>query len=736
MQGSLDGFNVDLSWTAVPGATGYEIWAGATKTRLPKPFAISTGPSVAVSLTPSAATGIVTLEVHPVIGGSACTPVAASLTVPPAPNFAGATTSEGIAIAWSLNGDYDATVDILRGLDQQHLQVIATVATPTYLDKSGEAGTVYSYSVRRHRGSYSADAPPQSFQTPIAAATNLTATPKIGGVLVGFDPPKSGSCTVSRTSPLPDPNERQPSSGLPCPALTECSFAVACTDPFGHKGPTATVAGHRAPDPPSSCTVTSQPGGIRVEWAGNAPDAASFRIERMGAGDKVPVFVANAAGSPFTDTAVAFFHPSNYRVVAVASDGAFDDTSFCFTPAARKVTAADEANLAPSIGFDTLASPGQTFPIATGGQLMGIELLDNTAFDSFACLRLLSTDDPLTAPAPDTAEATCIFGEPPASTPHALSLDAVTGTYFDLSSRNILVSAGETLRFQLDSDTPFQSADSAGGNATGFGGSADLAHDLIYKTYVLPSSDLPAPVLTVRSSGATALLSWTASPGALRYDVIDSSGATVAQTHDTHATVTIPAAGTDFHVVAVASSGAAASSNAVSAVFSSLVADAANLCTDAADAEIGRANFFDQLVQTFTAQSSGLLAGFDVDVEPAAVSFATPPIHFAVEDVATGAVLATTDVDARTSAVLVVFPPLSPTLRSFHFVDLSASGAHVTAGQLLRIRIGGFTFGTPLTADFTWRDSGDDYPGGAETLPSPSILPHDLCFKTYLDPTR
>jgi hypothetical protein len=719
LQGTRFSSEVELDWSHSPTASdsaSYEIWAfgDGHLDLFRNPVATVTGTNAAIDL--AGINDAIVFEVRPKSASpQACATPDAALTVLLAPTLVTTAAADGVRLEWIGDARYGTAAVVGRGADTDHLFSIAAPDASPYVDGIVDGETSYVYAVELHATNLDAISDATTVTT-YPAKPLLSAVDRVDGVSISWtEPPFNLQCTITPTSPAAvQVTAISPPMVMPCPDGSECTYDVACSDGSGHTGLAASITGHLAPPPPPTCTATSMPGAVRIDWL-PAAGAAKFEIDRL-AGDGTATALSTVAATTFLDTASPLFAFAHYSVFSVAADGIRDPVASCLTGVAARTTAPDAMNLAPAETASSPAdpTPGQTFTTSSGGQLVGIEL--STQIPSDLCLTVYSNGEPRTAD-----QAPCVsssFVSPTAP----FGAESIQGRYFDLSSRDIAVSAGETLAFEvtgLNVNLEF-SADAIPGVATNFGGSQDAQHDMRFKAFVVASAALSAPQVSARPGNGQALLSWTASPGAVGYDVLDATGATLFHTADLHAAVPVPPGGATFTVRALSSNGDSALSAAVTTTSFHRIPDARNLCGDAAGAEVALLVFPGLgLTQTFTVEDTGILAGLEV-VATAAAAAANIPAH--IEDSA-GQVLASFVIPPGDA-----LRPLSPILPASNAIDLSASGLHVTAGDTLKLVLGPTT---PDAGGIIFRDSADTYPGGAAGFPD-GTPGKDLCFQVYV----
>ncbi|HEY2030023.1 MAG TPA: hypothetical protein VGH20_12535 [Myxococcales bacterium] len=705
---------VVLNWSG-SDAGSYQIWAFGPghKDIYQNPVAvIGQGTTAPIGL--DSAFGEVEFEARPVVGGTACPAPASALTVYNPPALSADAGTDGVALSWTADSHYGPAAVIGRGPDADHVSTFASASGNSFVDTAASPSSSFVYEVEVQAPNLKAFSNAIPVDT-ILAAPQVSVTDLVSFVQLSWTPVAGATdCSVTPVSPAGVAQHQSSGTSLQtCPDGVVCTYTVTCTGANGRTGIPATVTGHTAPPEPFPCSATAAIGGAQISWQAQ-PRAASYRIERVaGAGQNL---VGNATGTSFVDTATGLFDFAFYRVVSVAADGVFDESAACITDRAGAVNQPAAMNLGPATESTVGGgSQGQSFVVAQGGQLAGIEVPPPAG--PFSCIEISTSGDPGAGP-----RTSCIpFTGTGAQA--ALAADSVHGAYIDLLSQNILVSQGETIAFDVLAgvDSLPATSDVIAGTATGFLGSIDPAHDLIFKAYVLPTADLPAPQLTARSGGNQAFLTWTGSPAATDYEVLDGSGAVLLHTADTHAVVSIAGPpGSSFSVVAIAASGANATSNQVNASANAQVVDASNLCLEAAGAATSKVSPQGPVQQTFTVTRSGLLTGIEV----AALATSRVPLPAEILD-ANGAVLATFGSPFGDAS-----RPLSPVLAGPNAVDLSAKGIRVTAGQVLTLQLGPTDF--IREGNIAFRDGADTYPGGAEVTNDGSA--RDLCFKVYVTP--
>jgi hypothetical protein len=731
LQGTRFSDQVDMTWSGAD-AGSYQIWAfgGAKQNIFENPVATVSEKGVNIGLTPDL--GTVVFEARPMAGATACPTPDSALTVPQQPALSATAVDGGVQLDWIADQAYGSAAQIGRGSDEDHIQTIATADAGAYLDSTAELGTTYTYALEMRATNLIALSTPQTVLT-FPATPEVTATPRAGAVALSWlQTDALKDCVVTSVAP-PGAQIDVPSGGsavAPCPFGVDCSFSVQCFDFGGHASGLGLVSGRSVPLPPAGCAAASLSGRVDLSWSASA-GASQYVVQRVTLAGVASV-LANTAGTAFSDSSSPLMEIASYQIFAADASGAFDALDFCAPRNfATRGTAPGPLNLGPSNGnfghLDDQETPGQTFVVTTGGQLMGIELPDTGG-----CMSVYTDGEPR------DASPMCVFELGMGDTFH-FAADVIQGVYYDLSAQQILVSPGQTIGFEIHDvvNSPETSADALPGNATEYGGSSDADEDVLFKAFVLPSSDLPAPRLTLRVAGPTAFLSWTASPAALGYDVLDGGGSVLLHTAETHAALSIAsAAGAAFQVRAAAAGGASVSSNQVTAVATSIIGDAANPC-DAVSGAVPDEFLIapDQVTQTFKAVHTGLLSL--VEVEASADSLldrdgqaGTLPAQIEDEN---GNVLASFLVPHAPPPAPYVFRPISPNLPGANAADVSGSGVHVTAGQSLRLVLGP----AQGSVSFSYRDGPDIYPDGEAMFSNATATdPRDLCFKIYVDPSR
>lgn len=701
LTGLRSALGVDLSWTDT-GAQGWQVDAtvpSAGKT-FRNPVASTTEPHASLTWDVFAD---VLVEVHAVYDHVACAEAAGSLQVPPPVALSGEANEDGVLLTWNnLSAALGSPATVFRGPDADHVAAIAQTEDGFYLDLSVTDLGTYAFAVQVMDGRLTFVTNPVTVLT-LAPAPVVSTASRIGGVQLSWQAaPGYDSCTV---------NDAPGTNGatLPCATEESCTYQVRCKNGEGRSTHVRMVRAIADPPAPVSCSARTG-SVVRVDWNSNTP-TVGFRIDRLAPGEPDVTLATVTAQDTFVDDAAPPFQRSSYRVTAVAPDGNFDPAQACVTGTAFGISGLDAHNVAPAQA-NAHGVPGQTFTVQQGGQLMGIELPAMAPVNGL-CLQVTSLDDPQGMARPPVCASIV-----PGGLSAPLDLDRVVGNYYDLADLHLLVSANEKLRFELvGPEVLMTSAETYGGGDFTSDGVADSGHDLIFKTYVQPSSALPAPVLNAEGATAPELLSWTASPGALGYDVLDASGAVMQRTQNTSVTIVAPDGGQRYRVRANGANGASAVSNEVSVLPPALLVTAANLCATG-----GALVFIDagSISQTVTVEHTGLLSRLDLAAQ------ANGQV-LRVEDVAAGTPLAELTFASPLENGIASFSPLSPSLLGTTSIDLGGLNLHFTAGEQLRFVIQGI--GSP---DIALLDSADGYAGGSEDRSAA----RDLCFKVYVDPTR
>lgn len=704
---------VELTWTGSP-AGGFEVWAfgPAHEDTFHNPVTRVSDTTATVGL--PASFGTVQLEVRPgeVGGVGSCATTALALTVPVAPVLTAAATASGVNLSWSADPLYTAEAVVGRGLDVNHIFVLAQTLDAAYFDNSATGGTTYQYVVSlttKNLVGFSAPAPVATFP----AAPVVTTGSIVGNVLLKWTSAAT-ICVVDTVPPSTRVEADFGAAALPCPAETDCSFQIQCRDEKNRDAPPVIATGRSAPPPPTSCSATSLVGSVQLAWTAPATPPFGYLVERS-VGSSAPESLGPVSGLGLADSASPILEIGQYSIFSVDSHGAVDRSKSC-SASGMRTNAPDTMNLGPITGsLSGSINAGQSFTVSSGGQLMGIELPGRGP----QCIDVISSGDNQLPVSAQCSEG----GLNGAGGP--LVPDSLVGTYLDVSSLRLMVSAGETIAFDthvVGDDLP-TTADQIAGTATISGGATVPSQDLVFKAFVRPVSGLPKPLIDSHVFGSTALLTWTASPEATMYVVFDTNGTVLTQTNDTFAAVTIdPALG--YAVKALGPNGTSAVSSTLRPRSGPTVPLAENLCPDAPSGErqVGESGISQKIEQTFTVTRSGKLA--TIEAEIAGDGFLSG-VGVQVEDAA-GNLLALFSLES--DQFTAAFPPISPYVALSNVVDVSARAVQVNAGDTLRLVIGPVI---PLA--FSFGLSGDEYAGGALTGPGVSS-PADLCFRVTVTP--
>lgn len=162
----------------------------------------------------------------------------------------------------------------------------------------------------------------------------------------------------------------------------------------------------------------------------------------------------------------------------------------------------DQSQLAGNIywAISTGEDIGQTFTVGVSGTLAGVEMsLGSGSATTSLTFQVLTTSGGVPQATPVLASVTIPASSLPGAGPTALLLGSVTGTYVDLSSANIAVTAGQVLAFRLSTaDTKYFNIRGNGGTGTSYAGGSRFSNyslqgdDLTFKTFVGKGSSIPA----------------------------------------------------------------------------------------------------------------------------------------------------------------------------------------------------------------------------------------------------
>jgi len=456
---------------------------------------------------------------------------------------------------------------------------------------------------------------------------------------------------------------------------------------------------------------------VRVEW--NRPaEAASFNIYRQphwasgGIGD----LVGSTTETSFDDTTGTPFAIYDYTVEAVSADG-HAKAPFFDRDGALATSPSDQVNLGPVAGSASSMLYLQTFTPAVSGLLGGIELPARAA-GTIAVRKgpfraAVAPPSPWSPPLGGTASA-------------PLAPDEVLGLLYDFSGANLIVAAGETLTLEVETaeSAPVSGDVYAGGAGAPFA-VPDPAHDLLFKTFVMPAG-AGAMSADILGGDRSLALIWSPVSGAATYEIrqqgADALAPPLLSTAATWGSVPV-AAGEErtLFVVARSADRELARSGPVTAAALAAVIDQQNTGGSDTDAPAGGFVRSLEFSQSFTVGSAGTLDG--VEFAPRASSdFAWKAELY--DDA--GALLGTVTVRPAPASIATGIAPLTTPYRSGAFADFSALGLSVSPGMKLRVRL---TF--PVSGFI--RDTSDRYAGGEETGPQTTSA-RDLVFRTWVRP--
>jgi fibronectin type 3 domain-containing protein len=347
---------VTLAWTAVPGATSYQVFRGATL--LGSPTATTFADSGLIDGTSYSYT-VKALNGSAASGATApvsCTPVA---TAPSAPTGVVATPGNAtVTVTWTASPGATSYTVMRNGI------AVATQAGTTYTDSSAANGTTYSYYVLAYRLNSPASAPSTSASAtpaapPLASPTGVSATPGDTTVSLawsavpgatGYDVYRGGAKVATVATTIF--NDAGLTNG------TTYSYYVVATGTAPSSSPSATVTATPAAAKPGAPTGLSGTAGDKtaaLSWTA-VSGATSYNVYRGG------VKIGSSATTTYADSGLANGTPYTYYVTAIkggvesAASSTVSVTPFVLTPAVPTGLVATPGNAQVSISWAPAAN--------------------------------------------------------------------------------------------------------------------------------------------------------------------------------------------------------------------------------------------------------------------------------------------------------------------------------------------------------------------------------------------
>ena len=528
-----------ISWTAAPGATGYDVKRSATSgsgyTTQGAPPTATVSPYVNIGLTGGSTYYYVVTSVNTIAscesGPSAevnvnpsgiCTPSApAAPTVTP-------TSSDGqVLLSWTAStGATSYTVARSTTTGTGYMVVATTVTTGTsYNDINVSNGTTYYYVVTASNGtcssSNSAEVSGTPSCTPPAAPTNLVATANIGSVALTWTAPTGAvSYRILRSTTSGFGYTLAGTSGTA--SYTDTSvidgttyyYVVSASSGSCNSANSAQVLATPACTPPSTPTnlvATPGNGQIVLAWTASTGGAILYQVLRSAKTGGPYAIVATPTSTGYTDAGLT--NGTTYYYVVNASNGSCSSANSAELPAVPVCTP-------PSVPAIT-ATPGDSqvvlsWTASTGGAVSYV-----------------------------VSRGTVSGG------PYATVVANPTGTtYTDKTVVN-----GTTYYYVVSSNN----------------GTCLSANSAVFSAKPVAACAQAAPIgVTATAGNQRVTLTWTAATGAISYNV--GRSATSGTGYTSVGTVTAPtttfvdtdpmlADGTTYYYVVSASSGACTSLN-------------------------------------------------------------------------------------------------------------------------------------------------------------------------------
>jgi fibronectin type 3 domain-containing protein len=347
---------VTLTWSASAGATSYKVYRGATL------IATQAGTSYVDSAVTNGTTYSYTVVAYRLNSpaSAASSPATATPVAPPLSSPTGLSATPGdskVTLAWgSVSGA--TSYQVLRGGS-----LLATTATPTYVDTAVTNGTTYSYTVI----ALGAGAPsaPTAAVTATPAAAVAGAPTGLSGVagdkiatLTWTAVPSATSYRLYRDGVLvasPTGNTFTDSNLTNGLTYSYTVSAIVASAESAKSAPVTVTPFVLTPAAPAGLTATGGNKQVSLSWTASA-NATGYQVYR-GA-----TLVATQAGTTYLDTGLT--NGTSYSYTVVATNGSAS------SPAS---TAAAATPMAPAPGTPTglVATPGNASMVLTWTAVSG-----------------------------------------------------------------------------------------------------------------------------------------------------------------------------------------------------------------------------------------------------------------------------------------------------------------------------------------------------------------------------
>jgi len=303
---------VSLSWSAVPGATGYDVYRGGAKIAS---VAVTTYNDTGLTNSTTYSYYVVATGTAPSSAPSTTVTATPAAAKPGAPTGLSGTAGDRTAsLTWTAVSGA-SSYNIYRNSAK-----IGTSATPSYNDTSLTNGATYTYYVTAIKSGVESAASSTVSLTPFvltpAVPTGLVATVGNTQVSISWAPSANAAgYLVYRGSTLVATQAGTSFTDTGLANGTSYTWTVVATNGSAQSAASAPVSATPlapAPVAPTGLTATAGNTQVALAWT-TVPTATSYKIYRNG------VFVATSATTSFTDTGLTNGVAVTYYVTAVAA---------------------------------------------------------------------------------------------------------------------------------------------------------------------------------------------------------------------------------------------------------------------------------------------------------------------------------------------------------------------------------------------------------------------------------
>ncbi len=327
---------VQLRWTAVPGAVTYTVKRGLAAGGPYLPIANSSGTALSDPTVSNGTSYYYVVNAATPAGESADSAPAEALPLaaPPAPTLLRASVGPGrVTLEWAPSPAAAGYV-VLRGeLPGPAPTLLAVVTGPPFVDETVRSGSSYAYAVRARNagGDSAATDSVQAAPPPPAPPTPTGVAAQAGDACVSLRWTASPGATSYRLRRVGDGEAAfEPAGESTTTSFVDAGlengrrylYTVAAVNAGGESAPGVPIAAMPLALPPAPADLTATPaaGQVAFTWSA-APGATSYSIRRAPSSAGPFVVIGRTPALAFIDATVPGDRPSVYVVVAENPSG-------------------------------------------------------------------------------------------------------------------------------------------------------------------------------------------------------------------------------------------------------------------------------------------------------------------------------------------------------------------------------------------------------------------------------